>query len=350
MKRAYNIVGSKLSPCEQGTEQVTVFVAPDEAERRYLIEDLKVDDHTFVSALDPDELSRVEYEPEHVAIIYKRPKSYSAAEQFLFKVASAGVFVFKNRIVIVLADDSPLFDGNQFNRIRSTTDLILRLIARSVYHFREHLKIINAISDELQKEINTAMENRNLISMFALQKSLVYYVNSISSNGMLLERLRHAAGRIGFSTEEIEFLDDLIIENNQCYKQAEIYSNILASLMDARASIVGNNLNVLMKTLNIITIAIMVPTLVVSAFSMNVHIPLQSHPYAFWVIMGLALLSVLLFMLFWRRHLVIERLRKMVPRRRKTTVHVDTAVVAPATRNAWLETPVSSPNEPAPLP
>ncbi len=141
------------------------------------------------------------------------------------------MFVFKERLVIVLADDSPLFDGNQFNRVRSTTDLILRLIARSVFHFREHLKVINAISDELQKEINTAMENRNLISMFALQKSLVYYVNSISSNGMLLERLRHEAARIGFSTEEIEFLDDLIIENNQCYKQAEIYSNILASLM-----------------------------------------------------------------------------------------------------------------------
>jgi magnesium transporter len=301
MKQAYNIVESRLAPAESGDGQVDIFLSPDEAERRYLVDELKIDEHTFNSALDPDELSRLEFEPEHVAIIYKRPKNYSAAEQFLFKVASAGVFVFKDRLVNVLADDAPLFNGSPFNRIRSTSDLILRLIARSVIHFREHLKIINAISDELQKEINTAMENRNLINMFALQKSLVYYVNSISSNGMLLERLRHAAARIGFTTEETEFLDDLIIENNQCYKQAEIYSNILASLMDARASIVGNNLNVLMKTLNIITIAIMVPTLVVSAFSMNVRIPLSEHPHAFWVIISLAVCSVIGFFIFWKR-------------------------------------------------
>ncbi len=301
MHRTYNIIDSRLVLQENGVGQVTIFVNPDETERRHLVDELKIDEHTFTSALDPDELSRLEFEPEHAAIIYKRPRNYSAQEQFLFKVGSAGVFVFKDRLEIVLADDAPLFDGNQFNRVRSITDVILRLVARSIIHFREHLKVINTISDELQKEINTAMENRNLINMFALQKSLVYYVNSISSNGMLLERLRHSAARIGFSTEEIEFLDDLGIENNQCYKQAEIYSNILASLMDARASIVGNNLNMLMKTLNVITIGIMVPTLVVSAFSMNVQIPLSAHPFAFWIIMGLALLSMLGFMAFWKR-------------------------------------------------
>lgn len=300
MHRSYNIVDSRLVLQEDGGGPVTIFVNPDESERRYLIDELKIDEHTFNSALDPDELSRLEFEPEHTAIIYKRPKNYSAAEQFLFKVGSAGVFVFKDRVQIVLADDAPLFDGNQFNRVRSLTDVILRLISRSIIHFREHLKVINAISDELQKEINTAMENRNLINMFALQKSLVYYVNSISSNGTLLERLRHAATRIGFTTEEIEFVEDLMIENTQCYKQAEIYSNILASLMDARASIVGNNLNMLMKTLNVITIGIMVPTLVVSAFSMNVEIPLHNHPLAFWIIMGLALLSMLGFLAFWK--------------------------------------------------
>jgi len=129
---------------------------------------------------------------------------------------------------------------------------------------------------------------------------LVYYLNSINSNGFVLERLKLNAAKIGFAVEELEFLDDTIIENSQCYKQAEIYSNILAGLMDARVSIVSNNLNVLMKTLNIITIAIMVPTLVVSAFSMNVAIPLQGHPRAFWIIMGLAVTSVMGVIYLWR--------------------------------------------------
>jgi magnesium transporter len=294
-------VDRKLVEAEGDSSPVTVYAQPQEREKRYLIDELKVDEHTYNSALDPDELSRLEFEPEHVAIIFKRPKNYSGSEQFLFKVSSAGAFLFKDRLRVVVPEDAALFDGAPLSRIHSLADVILKMIARAILHFREHLKGINMISDELQKEINTAMENKHLINMFALQKSLVYYVNAINSNGALLEKLKVNAAKLGFSTEEVEFLDDILIENSQCLKQAEMYSNILASLMDARASIVSNNLNVLMKTLNIITIAIMVPTFVVSAFSMNVGIPMQSHRYAFWIVMGLAFTSVVLFLGYWRR-------------------------------------------------
>jgi magnesium transporter len=214
-------------------------------------------------------------------------------------VTSAGAFLFKDRLKVVIPEDANIIDGTPLTRIHSLADVILKLIARSVIHFREHLKGISLISDELQKEINTSMENKHLINMFSLQKSLVYYVNAINSNGALLEKLKNNAAKLGLSTDETEFLDDLIIENNQCLRQAEMYSNILASLMDARASIVSNNLNVLMKTLNIITIAIMVPTFVVSAFSMNVAFPLRDHPYAFWMIIGLAAASAGSFLWYW---------------------------------------------------
>jgi len=117
---------------------------------------------------------------------------------------------------------------------------------------------------------------------------------------MVIEKIKHNAGKIGFGPDSIELLDDILVENTQCFKQAEIYSNILTGLMDARGTIVGNNLNVLMKTLNIITVAIMVPTFVVSAFSMNVKIPLAKLPFAFWMILGLAAVSVVAFMIFWK--------------------------------------------------
>jgi magnesium transporter len=301
MQQTYQVIERRLIAAQNDEGAVTVYSAPDEAERRYLIDELKIDEHTFASALDPDELSRLEFEPEHAAIIFKRPKNYSGAEQFLFKVTSAGAFLFKDRLRIIIPDDANIFDGAPLTRIHSLADVILKLMARAVLHYREHLKGISTISDELQREINTAMENKHLINMFSLQKSLVYYVNSINSNGALLEKLRNNAAKIGFSTEELEFLDDLIIENNQCYRQAEMYSNILASLMDARASIVSNNLNVLMKTLNIITIAIMVPTLVVSIFSMNVEFPLRQHTYAFWLILALAMGSAFSFLWYWHK-------------------------------------------------
>ena len=301
MLRKYNVVGGKLAETQEEEALLFVFINPDEAEKRHLIDDLKLDEHTLGSALDPDELARLEFEPKHTAVIFKRPEPYNHKDEFLFKIASTGAYLFKDRLVIVISEDVPFLDGIQHIRIATPGYLLLRLIYRSIYHFLGHVKVISAISDELQDKINRAMENRYLINLFSLQKSLVYYLNFINSNGVVLEKLKLNAGKIGFSTEELELLDDTLIENNQCYRQAEIYSNILASLMDARASIVSNNLNVLMKTLTLITIMIMVPTFVVSAFSMNVRIPLADLSHAFWIILGLAASSVLGTILIWRR-------------------------------------------------
>ena len=79
-----------------------------------------------------------------------------------------------------------------------------------------------------------------------------------------------------------------------------MYSNILSSMMDARVSIVNNNLNILMKRLTIITISLMAPTLVVSTFSMNVAIPLQKNEHAFWIILFLSVVSMAGVLLFWK--------------------------------------------------
>jgi magnesium transporter len=301
MLRRYNIVDRKLTETHDADGLLTVYVNPDETERKHLVETLKMDEHTIHSALDPDELSRLEFEPDHVAVIYKRPTVYSHEEQFLFQVGSTGVFLYKDRLVMVVSDEVPLSDSSQTFRVTTPAMILLKLVHRSTAHFLAHLKVIASISDSLQDKINTSMENRSLIDLFTLEKSLIYYLNSLNSNHMMLDKLKANAARIGLGAEEGEFLDDMIIDCGQCYKQAEIYSNILAGLMDARASIVNNNLNQLIKYLNVLTIAIMVPTFVVSAFSMNVSIPFEDHPLAFYIVMGLALASVLGFLSFWRR-------------------------------------------------
>jgi magnesium transporter len=280
---------------------ILLYVNPDETEKKFLINNYKLDEHTLNSALDPDESSRLEFEPEHIALIFKRPTNLSGRDQLLFKAATTGVFLFNDRLIIVMADDAVLFENKLFSRVSSLSDIVLRLIFRSIFHFLEHLKVINMMSEELEQKINQSMENRYLIHLFTLEKSLVYYLNAINSNNVLIEKIKLNAVKLGFNQEQLEFLDDMIVESTQCFKQAEIYSNILASLMDARVSIVSNNLNVLMKTLNIITISIMVPTLVVSIFSMNVIIPLAPLRFAFWIIMLLALGSTSVFLLFWWR-------------------------------------------------
>ncbi|HUW61718.1 MAG TPA: magnesium transporter CorA family protein [Candidatus Bathyarchaeia archaeon] len=300
MQKKYEISGGKVVETRGDEATLLVFVGPDDTEKRYLVDHLKIDEHTLQSALDPDELSRLEFEPEHVALILKRPKNYSALEHFLFRVTSMGLFLFEDRLVVVVSEGDPLFEGKPFVAVHTLMDVLLRLLYQSIFHFLQHLKVINMVSEELEQKINASMENRYLLNLFALEKSLVYYLNAIHTNGVLISKLKNNAVKLKIANEQMEYLDDIVVENDQCYKLAEIYSNVLSSVMDARASIVNNNLNVLMKTLNIITIGIMVPTLVVSIFSMNVAIPMQRLGAAFWVIMTLAVGSAAVVMAVWR--------------------------------------------------
>jgi len=298
--KKYQISSGQIVESNEEKSPILIYFNPDETEKRFLVEHYKIDEHTLNSALDPDEPSRLEFEPNHLAFILKWPKNYSANDQLLFKTATTGVFLFGNLLILVLNEQTIIFEKKHFTKVTSLTNLILKLVYRSIYHFLEHLRVMMMLSDDLEQKIQHSMENRYLISLFTIQKSLVYYLNAIDSNGVFMEKLKNNAKKIGFIQEDLEFLDDIIIENNQCSRQANIYSSILAGLMDARASIVNNNLNILMKTLNIVVIALMVPTLVVSVFSMNVKIPLQNLPYVFWIIIGLAVVSVVSFLMFWR--------------------------------------------------
>lgn len=303
MIKRYQLTDNKVSEAGEDQQgQIIVFINPDDAEKKHLQEDYQIDDHNLQSSLDPDEVSRLEFEPDHVAMIMKRPKNYSSKDHFLFKVASLGIFLFKERLIVILADDIQMFSGKHFAKVTSLMDVALRLISRIIFHYMEHLKVINMISDSIEHKINTSLENKHLLNLFTLEKSLVFYLAALNANTMLFAKLKNSAAKMGMTADNVEMLDDIMIENLQCSRQAEIYSNILSSMMDARASIINNNINVLMKTLNIITIAVMAPSLVVAIFSMNVALPVHTeHPITFWIIMLLSAASVATFFWWWKR-------------------------------------------------
>ncbi len=302
MKTYFRIHEGKVLPCEPDEAQIIAYNNHGPAEEAELLSRYNIDGHTLQSSVDPDEISRLEFEPDHSAIIFKRPKSYCADDNFLLKVTSTGAFLYGDVLVVVMPDDAPLFEGRVPFPVNSLQDAILRLLYQSISHFEGHLKAINMLSDSIEKRLTRSMENRYLLNMFSLEKSLVYILNSLNSNSTLCEKLRLSAHRIGFDSEQIGILEDIAIENKQCFRRAQIYSEVLGGLMDSRASIVSNNLNHLIKKFTIITIAIMLANLIVSIFSMNVKIPLPQEGIAwpFWFIVALSGASCLGVFALWR--------------------------------------------------
>ncbi len=306
MLKYYKLQAGRVTPSERNEAQITILMNPGQNEINSLIEDCDLDEHTISSAFDTEELARLEYEDNYTAIIFKKPKSYNAEDQFTFRITSFGIFIYANKVIILSDAELPLADEKRFSRVNSLNMFVLKLLNYSAYHFSEHLRIISRVNDELEAKLVSSMENKYLLYMFGLCKSMVYYLDAISSNQNVLRKLR--AGRnLVFTEAEMDLLDDIVIETSQCLRQTENLSNILSSMMDARASIVSNNLNQLMKTLTVLTISIMVPTFVVSFFSMNIQYPFKigvefENPYVFWVVLLLVILTTAGFILTYKKN------------------------------------------------
>ena len=132
------------------------------------------------------------------------------------------------------------------------------------------------------------MKNKELIQLLDLDKSLVYFSTSLRGNEIVLEKMLKLDSVKKYSEDE-DLLEDVIVENKQAIEMANIYSNILSGTMDAFASVISNNLNIVMKFLTSFTIILTVPTMVASFFGMNVPVPLAGQSYAFVIIMAISL-------------------------------------------------------------
>jgi magnesium transporter len=271
MIKRLKLVNNALVASESEDSHVQIYINPDQNERNILLTTYNIDNHTLSSALDPDEVPRIEFDLDSIFIIWKRPMNYSGEDNFFFNVASMGVFLFKEQLVVVLSEDVSFSTPGirLIPKINSLLLAMLSLLYSTIHHYLEHLKIIKQISRAVQQKINTSMENEYLIQMFNLSESLVYYLNGVNANNSVLVRLRNHAEKLNFSADTIDLLDDIIIENNQCLKQAEIYSTVLGGLMDARGNLVNNNMNVLLKKLTIINIVFLPLNLIASIGGMS---------------------------------------------------------------------------------
>lgn len=306
MLKYYKIESGRLVvTANEDAADIVMMGSLSQEQRSILVKEYEITEHTIASAFDSDELSRIEYDDDFTTIVFKKPKNYSAADNFQFRVESFGIFIFKDWVLLLTDSDIPVMDERKFSKIDSLNTFVLRVLSYAISHFNEHLKIINRINDELEQKLRTAMENKYLLSMFSLNKGLIYYVSALNSNDTLLKKLQ--IGRsMNWTEAERELLDDIVIENRQSLQQAEIYANILTSMMDARASVISNNVNTLMKNLTIVTISISLPTFFASLFGMNVRLPFGMNgdasggsELAFWIIIAVCFLSVLVFMAIW---------------------------------------------------
>lgn len=262
------IADNRIVEFVEGDGQIVVAIAPDERERAVIQEQFRLDDYDLSAVLDPDEVSRLEIVDGRALLIWKAPDSATVSAVEL-AVSVVGVALLDDRLAFVRSSSDVLFTDREFRNVADTRDVMLAFLLRTVRHFVAHLRIIKQMSAELEKKITVSMENKHLLNMFELSESLVYYVDAIEGNAAVLAKLRALGSQLRFEPRQLEILDDIILENAQAARQASIYSSVLSGLMDARGTIVNNNMNVLLKNLTLINIVFLPLNLIASIGGMS---------------------------------------------------------------------------------
>lgn len=278
------------------------LVSPTDAEIKKVCKSVQIEDDFIRYSLDYEEKARIDIEDEDNTILFiiDVPILDKENNETIHTTIPLGVIVVRDDyfITVSLKQTRVISDLKQnsivtYKKSRS----ILQIFYKNSELFLRELKKINKEKEVAEKELNTSMRNKELLKMLNIEKSLVYFTTSLKSNELVMEKTMK--GRIIKLYEEDEdILEDAIIENKQAIEMAKTYSDILSGTMDTYASIISNNLNIVMKFLTLVTIVLAIPTLLFSMWGMNVELPFQHNPYGFLWILGITIVITLI-VIWW---------------------------------------------------
>lgn len=261
---------------------------PTATDKSYLINELQVPESFYDDIEDIDERPRIEFEDGWYLLILRIPVKTDQAN-LPFYTVPLGI-IFKGNIFVSICfhatDLIPDFIRHMRRKAidkKSNFDIVLRLLLSSSIWYHKYLKMINKEIKMAETKLEKSIRNEDLQTLMQIEKCLVYFTTSLKGNDILVQRVRNI--REFKNTHDQELVEDVEIELRQAQDTTKIYSDILSGMMDAYASVISNNLNIIMKLLTSISIILMIPTLIASFYGMNVPNLFQENHYGFWIVM-----------------------------------------------------------------
>ena len=264
------------------------LVRPSSEEVTHVLAVTGVEEDFLRAALDPEESSRVEVEEEQTLLIVDIPtleeSNVEQDESKIFGTLPMGIIVLPNTVITVCLQDTNVLRGIAQNKVRDIhtamrTRFVLQILLRVAGLFLRNLRMIERDFTKIERRLYDSLKNEELIQLLGLSKSLVYFSASLKGNEVTMEKMLR--GRIlKLYEDDRDLLEDALIEIRQAIEMAGIYSSILAGTMDAYASVVSNNLNIIMKVLTVITIIMTIPNIIFGFYGMNIGG--NDLPLAYW--------------------------------------------------------------------
>ncbi len=270
------------------------------------IQDLGIFQDFITYPLDLDEQARTEREDGVIFILLRVPYNQGQSEDVPFTTLPLGIILTDQLIITICKRDHEIIRYFADGKVRDFSPgkrnrFVLRLFLKTAQTFLVYLKEINKVVDALEDKLQLSQRNKEVLELLKYQKSLTFFTTALKSNELMMERLQRSQ-LFKMYPEDEDLLDDVLIENRQAIEMTNIASNILSSMMDAFASIISNNLNVVMKFLASVTILLSIPTIITSYYGMNVILPLANYQHTNLIILAVVFVSVILVsVIFWKK-------------------------------------------------
>lgn len=295
-----------INEAQSGSWFNLIAPAYDEIQKVSLV--LNLDESFLRNSLDVDERSRIEIEEDSVLIITNIP---IMEDEGAYDTLPLGIIFTRTGFITVSSKKNKVISSfnkdtaGSFNT-QDKTKFLLDILFRSTKYYLRYLNYIYKQSEQIEEELRKTMKNKALFQLFEVQKSLVYFTTALKDNYVVLQKLMRLtkSGKntlLKFSEDDIDILEDVIIENKQALEMVEMHRNILENMMDAFASIISNNLNIVMKFLTSIAIIFAIPTMFSSFWGMNVAVPFASQPYGFLIVSAISLVAAILAAVFFAK-------------------------------------------------
>lgn len=278
---------------------------PTESEVALLQRELRVPDSLLRHATDIDELARIDHDSHGSLLVVTRvPWHIADGDGLPYRTAAFSVILHGELAVSIALGTDDLahsFAARGEAELGGPVPFLLRLLPRVGKLYIRHLKDIEVAVNQLEEDLKESQENSEVLGLLRYQKGLVHFFQSLTAVQIMLERLQKLPGLVT-SEEDRELLEDALLDIRQATEMTKVSSDILSQMMDAFASIISNNLNIVMRVLTSLTIVLAIPSMVASFYGMNMSVPGQTHPWAFWlVVLGSFALSGTVAYLFARR-------------------------------------------------
>jgi magnesium transporter len=312
MIKIYKITDGKLIILENPEKDCWVHISPpfNLELLEQLAKQTEVPFSFIVDCIDQYERSRYEKQDEAKLIVINTPilnEGFDMEDEATYITIPVGIILVPEMIVTVSSLDNPMMEWLEKNILKvgnfeHRNKIVLKIFERNVYYFLHYLREINKRISQIEKELNYSSRNQELNKLLHLQKALIYFVNDIRANEMVLMKIQRT-DFLQFRDEEesSELFQDILIDNSQALEMANVYSNILGNMMGAFASIISNNLGHVVNRLTAVTIALMLPTLVAGIYGMNVDLPFQHQKHAFTIVVAISILFTVLFVIYFRK-------------------------------------------------